>query len=58
LTAKVTYVKGMQFVGDAESGHAIVVDADRYFGYSVISCNIQDDVPTIISPRLSLNFFE
>ena len=28
LTAKVTYVKGMQFVGDTESGHAIVMDAD------------------------------
>jgi hypothetical protein len=32
LTAKATYVKGMQFVGDAESGHAIVMDADPYFG--------------------------
>jgi len=40
LTAKVTYVKGMQFVGDAESVHAIVMDADPYFGYSIISCNI------------------
>ncbi len=48
----------MQFVGDEESGHAIVMDADRYFGYSIISCNIQDDVPTIISPLLSLNLFE
>jgi putative redox protein len=28
LTAKVTYVKGMQFVGDVESGHALVMDAD------------------------------
>jgi putative redox protein len=28
LTAKVTYVKGMQFVGDTESGHALVMDAD------------------------------
>jgi putative redox protein len=28
LTAKVTYVKGMQFVGDTESGHALVMDAE------------------------------
>ena len=28
MTAKVTYVKGMQFVGDTESGHALVMDAD------------------------------
>jgi len=28
LTAKVTYIKGMQFVGDTESGHALVMDAD------------------------------
>jgi len=28
LTAKVTYVKGMQFVCDTESGHALFMDAD------------------------------
>lgn len=28
LTAKVIYVKGMQFVGDTESGHTLVMDAD------------------------------
>jgi len=28
LTAKMTYIKGMQFVGDTESGHALVMDAD------------------------------
>ncbi|HMK49769.1 MAG TPA: OsmC family protein [Thermodesulfovibrionales bacterium] len=32
LTAKVTYVNGMQFVGDSESGHALVMDADPSSG--------------------------
>jgi putative redox protein len=27
LKAKITYVNGMQFVGEADSGHAIVMDA-------------------------------
>jgi putative redox protein len=32
LTAKVTYVKGLQFLGDASSGHAIVMDGDSISG--------------------------
>ncbi len=32
MKAKVTFVDGMQFVGDASSGHAIVMDSDREFG--------------------------
>jgi len=32
LTAKVTYVNGMQFIGDSESGHALVMDADPSAG--------------------------
>jgi putative redox protein len=32
LTAKVTYVNGMQFIGDSESGHALVMDADASAG--------------------------
>jgi putative redox protein len=30
--AKVTYVKGLQFVGEASSGHGIVMDSDPEFG--------------------------
>jgi putative redox protein len=30
--AKVTYVQGLQFVGEASSGHAIVLDANPEFG--------------------------
>lgn len=30
--AKVTYVNGMQFVGEAESGHAIIMDSDSDVG--------------------------
>lgn len=32
LEAKVVYVDGMQFVGEAGSGHAIVMDADSTVG--------------------------
>jgi len=32
LTAKVTYVKGMQFVGDSSSGHTVVMDSDSSAG--------------------------
>ncbi len=31
-TAKVTYVDGLQFVGEAGSGHAIVMDGDHEVG--------------------------
>ena len=33
-TALVTLVKGMQFVGESGTGHAIVMDADEKFGGS------------------------
>ena len=32
LKAKVTYVNGMQFVGEADSGHAIVMDGPPEVG--------------------------
>jgi putative redox protein len=32
MEAKVKYVDGMQFVGEASSGHAIVMDGDPKFG--------------------------
>jgi putative redox protein len=32
LNAKVTYTSGLQFVGGASSGHAIVMDGDTGFG--------------------------
>ncbi len=32
IHAKVTYVKGMQFVGEPSSGHAVVMDADTEAG--------------------------
>ena len=32
VSAKVTYVKGMQFVGDSSSGHALIMDADSSAG--------------------------
>ncbi|MBA3061257.1 MAG: OsmC family protein [Nitrospirae bacterium] len=32
IEAKVTYVDGLQFVGEAASGHAIVMDGDREVG--------------------------
>lgn len=32
MKAKVTYVNGMQFVGEADSGHAIVMDAGPQVG--------------------------
>lgn len=32
LEAKVKYVDGLQFVGEATSGHAIVMDGDQNFG--------------------------
>ena len=32
MEAKVTYVNGLQFVGEASSGHAIVMDGDPQFG--------------------------
>lgn len=32
MKAKVTYVKGLQFVGESETGHAIVMDGNREFG--------------------------
>jgi putative redox protein len=31
-TAKVSYVEGLQFVGSASSGHALVIDADPEVG--------------------------
>jgi putative redox protein len=32
VKAKVTYVKGLQFVGDASSGHAVIMDGDTSVG--------------------------
>jgi len=32
VSAKVTYVKGMQFVGDSSSGHTVVMDSDSSAG--------------------------
>lgn len=32
LDAKITYVKGLQFVGDSSSGHAVVMDGEPSFG--------------------------
>ncbi len=32
MKAKVTYVKGLQFIGESETGHAIVMDGNREFG--------------------------
>ncbi len=32
MKAKVIYVKGLQFVGESETGHAIVMDGNREFG--------------------------
>lgn len=32
MDAKVTFVKGMQFVGTASSGHAVVLDGDHEVG--------------------------
>ncbi len=32
MEAKVKYVDGMQFVGEASSGHAVVMDGDAKFG--------------------------
>ncbi|MBF0520151.1 MAG: OsmC family protein [Nitrospirae bacterium] len=32
MEAKLTYVSGMKFVGEASSGHAIVVDGEREHG--------------------------
>jgi putative redox protein len=32
LNAKITYVKGLQFVGEPSSGHAIVMDGDTSAG--------------------------
>jgi putative redox protein len=32
LNAKITYVKGLQFVGEPSSGHAIVMDGDASAG--------------------------
>jgi putative redox protein len=32
LDAKITYVKGLQFVGDSSSGHAIVMDGEPSVG--------------------------
>ena len=34
LNAKITYVKGLQFVGEPSSGHAIVMDGDTSAGGS------------------------
>lgn len=34
MNAKVTYTNGMQFVGEASSGHAIIMDANREVGGS------------------------
>ncbi len=32
MKAKVTFVKGLQFVGESETGHAIVMDGNRELG--------------------------
>ena len=32
MQAKVTYIRGLQFVGDTPSGHALVMDSDPSFG--------------------------
>ncbi len=32
MKAKVIYVKGLQFVGESETGHAIVMDGNKEFG--------------------------
>jgi putative redox protein len=32
MKAKVTYVKGLQFVGDTDSGHAVIMDGDKSVG--------------------------
>ncbi len=32
MEAKVKYIDGLQFVGEASSGHAIVMDGDKKFG--------------------------
>ncbi|MFZ5906699.1 MAG: OsmC family protein [Nitrospirota bacterium] len=32
MNTKVTYVKDLQFIGDAESGHALIMDGDRPAG--------------------------
>jgi putative redox protein len=32
MEAKVTYVDGLRFVGEASSGHAVVMDGDPQFG--------------------------
>lgn len=32
LSAKITHVKGLQFIGDSSSGHAIVMDANSAVG--------------------------
>ena len=32
IEAKVIYVDGLQFVGEAASGHAIVMDGDKEVG--------------------------
>lgn len=32
LSAKITHVKGLQFIGDSSSGHSIVMDADADVG--------------------------
>ncbi len=32
LSAKITHVKGLQFIGDSSSGHAIVMDGDLSVG--------------------------
>lgn len=32
MNAKVTYVKGLQFIGDAQSGHAMIMDGDKSVG--------------------------
>ncbi len=32
MDSKITYVEGMQFIGTASSGHAIVMDADHKVG--------------------------
>jgi putative redox protein len=32
VKAKVTYVKGLQFIGDASSGHAVIMDGDTSVG--------------------------
>jgi putative redox protein len=32
LDAKITYIKGLQFVGDSSSGHAVVMDGEPSVG--------------------------